>query len=474
VLGALFHRFIPASLYGGQTAFPLLSKIDTELRQCRRADSAAEILDRSKPQLYGLLCDRFDPPVAQALALKILNLFLARFHFEARSSSVLSRPFGLVIDPSNMCRLACPGCVHSRHSEDLKLFDWPNGTLSPDCFSALLELFGPYAIGVYFCNYGEPLLNLATPKLIRLAKSYLIGTALSTSLSVRKFDADAYVESGLDFMVISIDGATQPVYEQFRRNGNLELVFGNIRKLVDSRRRLNKRTPVLSWNFLAFEHNAHEIPLAARKARELGVDRFRVVNPFDVRWDDPQIRPAVVKPGLRRLDRLSIASRPENWNPFPNSLETAVIAREFERHAHIPAANRLPPGSGDSPPGAGDSQPSSGHTCHWLYKNIAMDSTGRIMPCCGAPRPDTNLVFGHFPDHAGDPFNTERYHAARAWFSAGAPTLDESSAARAPQCTKCEWDHTTVNIGAPEIRRYFRAADPAFFDRQSLRILSGW
>ncbi len=25
---------------------------------------------------------------------------------------------------------------------------------------------------------------------------------------------------------------------------------------------------------------------------------------------------------------------------------------------------------------------------------------------------------------------------------------------------------------APEIRRYFRAADPAFFDRRSLRILS--
>ena len=48
---------------------------------------------------------------------------------------------------------------------------------------------------------------------------------------------------------------------------------------------------MLSWNFLAFEHNAHEIPLAARMARKLGVNRFRVVNPFDVSWDDPNIRP---------------------------------------------------------------------------------------------------------------------------------------------------------------------------------------
>jgi hypothetical protein len=41
-----------------------------------------------------------------------------------------------------------------------------------------------------------------------------------------------------------------------------------------------------------------------------------------------------------------------------------------------------------------------------------------------------------------------------------------------PYCQKCDWDHTTVNIGPPEVRRYFRAADPAFFDRRSLRLLA--
>jgi hypothetical protein len=106
-----------------------------------------------------------------------------------------------------------------------------------------------------------------------------------------------------------------------------------------------------------------------------------------------------------------------------------------------------------------------------------MDATGRIMPCCGAPRPDTNLVFSHFDSNGNgpaDPFNTARYREARSWFAAGSPVLDDASAAIAPHCAKCEWDHTTVNIGGPEIRRYFRAADAAFFDRGSLGILSGW
>jgi MoaA/NifB/PqqE/SkfB family radical SAM enzyme len=459
-LGALANRLIPASLYCGETALPLLSRIDQEIGRCRNATEALGVLESSKPELYSGLCRRFDVTVAQAVTLKILNLFLARFHFRARSSSVLSRPFGLVVDPSNMCQLACPGCVHSARSEDFKLFDWPHGTLSQDCFSELLKRYGPYAIGVYFCSYGEPLLNLATPKLIRLAKTYLIGTALSTSLSVRKLDAEACVESGLDFMVLSIDGATQPVYEQYRRNGDIELVFSNVRKLVSAKRKLGKRTPVLSWNFLAFEHNAHEIPQAERMARELGVNRFRVVNPFDVGWDDPNIRPAPVQARVERLDWLSMANSPENWNPFPEDLDRPPIADAFEN-----------PWKGEAPD---DAPPSAGHTCHWLYKNIVMDAGGRIMPCCGAPRPDTNLVFARFDGKNGDPFNAGKYREARSWFSAGSPALDPASAASAPHCARCEWDHTAVNVGGPEILRYFRAADAAFFDRRSLRILSAW
>jgi len=100
---------------------------------------------------------------------------------------------------------------------------------------------------------------------------------------------------------------------------------------------------------------------------------------------------------------------------------------------------------------------------------MVMDATGRILPCCGAPRPDMNLVFAALDGNGGDPFNSEKYRQARAWFSGSAPaSLD------APYCTRCEWDQETVNIGAPEIRRYFRAADAAFFDNRSLRILSDW
>ena len=97
MLGSLLNQVIPASLYGGETALSALTKIAGEVRQCRGTREAAVLLENSKAGLFALLRRHFDEPVAQALTLKILNLFLARYHFEARSASVLSRPFGLVV-----------------------------------------------------------------------------------------------------------------------------------------------------------------------------------------------------------------------------------------------------------------------------------------------------------------------------------------------------------------------------------------
>ncbi len=455
MLRSLLQDIIATAPYSGRSGFPLLSRISRDVTAVDELEDVIEILDRAKPELFTLLRKGFPTPAAQALTVRVLNVFLSRFHLRSRRASVVSRPIGLVVDPSNTCRLACPGCVHSAHSEQRQTFDWQNGTMSQSRFSDLMRRFGPHAVCVYFCNYGEPLLNLSTPSLIREAKRHLLTTMLSTSLSVKRFDAQAYVEAGLDLMVLSIDGATQATYEQFRRNGELALVLRNLQDLVAAKQRLGKLTPILSWNFLAFEHNAHEISAAKALAGAMGVDLFRVVEPFDVTWDDPAIRPAAVQPGVHHLKWFSGAGRAENWNPFPDGLAVEAIANAFEQPWDPPSGDEAARGS-------------SGHTCHWLYKNMVMDANGRILPCCGAPTKDRDLVFDSFSED-GDPFNSPKYKAARAHFK-GQPGSSDGG----PFCTKCDWDQTTANIDGPEIERHFRAADGAFFDRASRRLLSSW
>src|SRR5579884_297928 len=310
----------------------ILDGIKESTQDNAEIDCVADALDRSRDSLFACFRERTGLAcVAQALTLKVLNLCLARYEFLTRRTNVVSRPFGVLVDPANGCHLACPGCVHSRTVRQKGVFDWKGGMVSEAAISEILRQFGPYAIQVLFNNYGEPLLNPETPRYVRLAKKYLAQTVLSTSLAMPRFDAEAYVRCGLDHMIVSIDGATQAVYERFRRGGQIGVVFENVDKLVSARRKAGVQTPVVCWQYLAFEHNVHEIHEAIYIAHSLGVDEFKITAPFDVTWDDPEIRAATIKPRTIAFHRGAPSSYADNWNPFPGEIDRWTIEREFAR-----------------------------------------------------------------------------------------------------------------------------------------------
>src|SRR5580698_7038077 len=106
----------------------VLSRIDEEIGRRAAVKPLLELLDRSRDRIQEFFRDRLDSPVAaRALTVKVLNLCLARYHFLARTTAVLSRPYGLVVDPINNCNLACPGCVHSSRAKELQVFSWNSG-----------------------------------------------------------------------------------------------------------------------------------------------------------------------------------------------------------------------------------------------------------------------------------------------------------------------------------------------------------
>src|SRR6266478_7865017 len=175
----------------------ILSAVDQEILIPGNVKAVVQALDASRNALFRCFRSHFGSAViAKLLTLKVLNLCMTKHHFLSRSTSLISRPFGLVVDPANICNLACPGCVHSRVAKEQSLFQWKPGVLSGERAARLLERYVSYAVQIMFCNYGEPLLSPDTPKFIRRAKSYLTQTMLSTNMSVGRFDADAYVRSG--------------------------------------------------------------------------------------------------------------------------------------------------------------------------------------------------------------------------------------------------------------------------------------
>jgi MoaA/NifB/PqqE/SkfB family radical SAM enzyme len=348
------------------------------------------------------------------------------------------------------------------------LFDWKNGLLTSDRFGALLARYGACAMQVMFCNYGEPLTNSDTPRLIEMAKGYYAQTALSTNLAVPRVDAEEYVRSRLDFMYLAIDGSSQAVYARYRKNGDIAVVCRNIEKLVAAKQRLRSRTPVLRWQYLAFEHNAAEIPRALEMARALGVDQFAVETPFDVSWDDPEVRPATdVRPFQVELVTDTERTLEANWGACMTVAARETIDREFARGW---TRGRTEPGRGGERPGA-----VSAHTCSWLYKSVTMDANGRILPCCGAPKPGVDVVFGALGDGSSDTFNSEHYLQARRSFGdRAAYEAVRASGGPAVYCAHCEWDQDRTEFGSGETAQYLRTAGHGAIDAQTIDMCSNW
>ena len=82
-------------------------------------------------------------------------------------------------------------------------------------------------MNLYF--QGEPLLNKNLPQLIHTAASANIFTTISTNAQALNSEkARQLVESGLERIIISVDGTNQTVYEQYRKGGKLEKAIAGI------------------------------------------------------------------------------------------------------------------------------------------------------------------------------------------------------------------------------------------------------
>ena len=360
----------------------------------------------------GLVC-RFLPFLIEAvgdenrsllLLNKISNLLVAKYQYLCRHEYLLAKPFGLVVDPSNACPLRCPGCIHNDYLRQHDEVDWPFGLLSEKTFSRLIDFYGPFALYMHFFNWGEPLMNKNTPKFIDVAKRHMLNTVLSSNLSII-FDVDALVLSGLDYLIMSIDGATPETYNKYRKGGDFDLVLSNVKKLVQAKEVHGMETPYLTWQFLTFQHNQDDIVLARQLAEDIGINEIHFGEPYDVSWGDPSIQ---VAKGY--VDRISfpVANRKNSTNP-----ENAVLS--FRNLTRRPVCRWVEEYEDAARRGV-TFRRRKGEPCQWLYKNLVMDALGRVIPCCSAPKKDDGYkyVFSTVDESfEGEPYNSDCYRYVR-------------------------------------------------------------
>jgi radical SAM protein with 4Fe4S-binding SPASM domain len=216
-------------------------------------------------------------------ARKIFNAFkvFTSYHYSriTKKNAHSGMPLALNIEPTTSCNLRCPECPSG-----LRSFSRPTGMLEPSFYKKIMDDLYKDLIYLTFYFQGEPYLNTGFLEMVKYASAKNIFTFTSTNAHyLNDENAKRTVQSGLDKLIISIDGTTQQTYEQYRVGGNLTKVIEGTQHIIKWKRKLKSKTPYVVFQFLVVKPNEHQIEDAKKLARDLGVDeiKFKTAQVYD-------------------------------------------------------------------------------------------------------------------------------------------------------------------------------------------------
>jgi radical SAM protein with 4Fe4S-binding SPASM domain len=210
-------------------------------------------------------------------------------------ASISGLPISLSFEPTTSCNLRCPECPSG-----LRSFSRPTGMLQQEVYHKVIEELKDTLMYLLLYFQGEPYLHPQFLELVQYAHQRGIYTATSTNAHYLSDErARQTVESGLSRLIISLDGTSQEVYQQYRIGGKLDKVLEGTKRLLHWRRELKSKTPYVVFQFLVVKPNQHQIGEAKALARQLGVDAvwFKTAQIYDYEGGSPLI------PSLDRYSR---------------------------------------------------------------------------------------------------------------------------------------------------------------------------
>jgi radical SAM protein with 4Fe4S-binding SPASM domain len=309
------------------------------------------------------------PVLRHGTPRKLANILLAEAELRLARTTLRARPYYYLIDICNACNLRCPLCATG-----VGALGRTQGSMSFEEYRAIFDKVKRDALVVSLYNHGEPFLNKDVFDIIEYTAQNNVGSQVSSNFNwPMLIDPRDIVNSGLEYVTVSLDGVSQESYEKYRVGGEIAQVIDNMRGLLAAREALGSRTPFVEWQFIVFQHNEHEMDEARELAEKWGVDLLRFVAPGvpPEMMDDPELR--------------------AKWMP------------------------RDPLFSERNPEEAADRGYVYDRTCFYLYRSMAIYYGGGVTPCCFSH--DQKDDFGNIHEQSvAEIWNNDRYRSARMLF----------------------------------------------------------
>ncbi len=196
-------------------------------------------------------------------------------------------PMTISVEPTTACNLRCPECPSG-----LRAFSRPTGNLKADFFRKSIDEIHKELMYLIFYFQGEPYINPNFLEMVKYASDKGIYTITSTNGHfLNEENARKTIESGLDRLIISVDGTTQKTYENYRKEGKLESVLQGASNIIKWKRKLKSKTPHTIFQFLVVKPNEHQIPDIYRLAKTMGIDevKLKTAQVYDYQNGNPLI-----------------------------------------------------------------------------------------------------------------------------------------------------------------------------------------
>ena len=316
--------------------------------------------------------------------LRLMNKVRAHLDASFLSDAVLALPSVYYIGLCAVCNIRCPYCPRQNFPDEVD-----NGLMSFEEFKKIIEYLN-YAEIVFLFGIGEPFLHPQFFDFVREAKKTGIRTSTNThGMSLNAENREKIIETGLDEISISFDGADEKVFNFLRAGADFKTVVGNIAALQSLKKERGSQAPELQFATVISRHNVRQMPDLVQLARKLGIKKIVFTNLITLHEENAEVSVAKTDLFADSYEKAKLLGKRlgveiEYWSqhPFPWKKDPMP---EFDPERRIRYA------------------------CPDLWRLGIIDRTGNLKSCCYYENMSGNV----FQTPVPDVFNNDLSRALR-------------------------------------------------------------
>ena len=278
-----------------------------------------------------------------------------KFKNSPKISKLNFLPIKLDIENVSRCNFRCKMCIvqkwhKGKRAEDLPLKNFKNII---DEFYSLVE--------IKLQGLGEPLMQGDDYfKMIKYAKDkkIWIRTVTNSSLLHLKDNYKKLIDTKIDEVQISFDGATKNVFEKIRRQSKFEQILKNC-EYINKYAKNNKRNVIKAWCVLQ-KDNYHEFFEIIKICSKVGFNQIVFSLDLHGSGNSGFYNENLEKSVLNKINREKLEQAIRFGNKNNIKVEYWSISEKFNNN----------------------------NICHWPFERFYISSDLRIVPCCMIGNPD--------------------------------------------------------------------------------------